>query len=169
MTKKIYVLDTSVCLTDANCLTSFSNNDIVLPLKVLEEIDNHKKRQDSVGVNARETIRKLDALREKGSLYKGIRLGKGKGIISVKLCRKDNIPEDLDISIPDNEIIGVALNQKDDFPKRKTIVVTRDINMRVKCDSLGLLSEDFQSNQVISHTSHMLFKWKHQKYNLLNI
>ena len=81
MTKKIYVLDTSVCLTDANCLTSFSNNDIVLPLKVLEEIDNHKKRQDSVGVNARETIRKLDALREKGSLYKGIRLGKGKGII----------------------------------------------------------------------------------------
>ena len=155
MTKKIYVLDTSVCLTDASCLTSFSNNDIVLPLKVLEEIDNHKKRQDSVGVNARETIRKLDALREKGSLYKGIRLGKGKGIISVKLCRKDNIPEDLDTSIPDNEIIGVALNQKDDFPKRKTIVVTRDINMRVKCDSLGLLSEDFQSNQIIADTSHM--------------
>ena len=155
MTKKIYVLDTSVCLTDANCLTSFSNNDIVLPLKVLEEIDNHKKRQDSVGVNARETIRKLDNLREKGSLYKGIRLGKGKGIISVKLCKKENIPEDLDLSIPDNEIIGVALNQKDDFPKRKVVVVTRDINMRVKCDSLGLLSEDYQSNQVIADTSHM--------------
>ena len=69
MAKKIYVIDTSVCLTDAGSITSFENNDIVLPLKVLEEIDNHKKRQDSVGVNARETIRKLDSLREKGSLY----------------------------------------------------------------------------------------------------
>jgi len=155
MAKKIYVLDTSVCLTDASCITAFSNNDIILPLKVLEEIDNHKKRQDSVGVNARETIRKLDALREKGSLYKGIRLGAGKGIISVKLCKKDNIPEDLDLSIPDNEIIGVALNQKDEHLKRKVIVVTRDINMRVKCDALGLLSEDFQSNQIVTDTSHM--------------
>jgi PhoH-like ATPase len=155
MTKKIYVLDTSVCLTDAGCITSFSNNDIILPLKVLEEIDNHKKRQDSVGVQARETIRKLDNLREKGSLYKGIRLGRGKGIISVKLCKKDNLPEDLDLSIPDNEIIGVALNQKNENPKRKVIVVTRDINMRVKCDALGLLSEDFQSNQVIADTNHM--------------
>ena len=155
MAKKTYLLDTNVYLSDAQSMMSFGNNDILIPLKTLDEIDKHKKRQDSVGVNASETIRKLDALREKGSLYKGIRLGKGKGIISVKLCRKDNIPEDLDTSIPDNEIIGVALNQKDDFPKRKTIVVTRDINMRVKCDSLGLLSEDFQSNQVISHTSHM--------------
>ena len=63
MAKKIYVLDTSVCLTDAACISSFSNNDIILPLKVLEEIDNHKKRQDSVGVNARETIRKLESTR----------------------------------------------------------------------------------------------------------
>ena len=155
MTKKIYVIDTSVCLTDASCLTSFANNDIILPLKVLEEIDNHKKRQDSVGVNARETIRKLDSLREKGSLYKGIPLEKGKGRIYVKLCNKDTIPEDLDLSIPDNEIIGVALNQKEDNPERKVIVVTRDINMRVKCDSLGLITEDFQSNQVLQDTNHI--------------
>ena len=160
MVKKIYVLDTSVCLTDATCLTSFANNDIVLPLKVLEEIDNHKKRQDSVGVNARETIRTLDSLREKGSLYKGIRLGKGKGIIYVKLCSKETLPEDLDTSIPDNEIIGVALNQKDENPRKKIIVVTRDINMRVKCDSLGLITEDFQSNQVVQDTSHIYTGYK---------
>ena len=155
MAKKIYVLDTSACLTDASCLTSFNNNDIVLPLKVLEEIDNHKKRQDSVGTNAREVIRKLDSLRENGSLYKGIKLGRAKGKIYVKLCIKKSIPENLDVSIPDNEIIGVALNQKDENPKRKVIVVTRDINMRVKCDSLGLITEDFQSNQVVKDTSHI--------------
>ena len=155
MAKKIYVLDTSACLTDARCLTSFGNNDIILPLKVLEEIDNHKKRQDSVGTNAREVIRKLDSLRENGSLYKGIKLGRSKGKIYVKLCIKKSIPENLDVSIPDNEIIGVALNQKDENPKRKVIVVTRDINMRVKCDSLGLITEDFQSNQVVKDTSHI--------------
>lgn len=155
MTKKIYVIDTSVCLTDANCLTSFENNDIVIPLKVLEEIDNHKKRQDSVGINARETIRKLDSFREKGSLYKGVRIDKGKGIINIKLCKAENIPTDLDLNIPDNEIIGVALNQKHEYPKRKVIVVTRDINMRVKCDALDLLSEDFESNQIVKDTSQM--------------
>ena len=153
MAKKIYVLDTSACLTDAACIRSFTNNDIVLPLKVLEEIDNHKKRQDSVGANAREMIRKLDALRENGSLYKGVRLSKGKGIVYVKLCKKDNLPEDLDLSIPDNEIIGVALNQQNEYPKRKVIVVTRDINMRVKCDALGLITEDYQSNQAVANTS----------------
>lgn len=155
MAKKIYVLDTSVCLTDAGSILSFANNDIILPLKVLEEIDNHKKRQDSVGSNAREIIRKLDALREKGSLYKGVRLGKGKGVIYVKLCRKDDSLDGLNLHIPDNEIIGVALNQKQDNPKRKVVVVTRDINMRVKCDALGLATEDYQSNHVVKDTSYM--------------
>ena len=155
MAKKIYVLDTSVYLTDAKSLLSFENNDIVIPLKVLEEIDRHKKRQDGVGVNARETIRTLDSFREKGSLYKGVKLGTGKGSVFVKLCVKDNLPEDLDLSIPDNEIIAVALNQKDAFPRRKVIVVTCDINMRVKCDALGLITEDYQSNQVVTDTTHI--------------
>ena len=84
MAKKIYVLDTSVYLTDANSIYAYGSNDIIVPLKVLEEVDNHKKRQDSVGSNARHIIRILDSLREKGSLYKGIRIGKGKGILSAK-------------------------------------------------------------------------------------
>jgi len=72
--KKIYVLDTSVCLTDADSITSFENNDIIIPLKVLEEIDHHKKRQDGVGINARKSIRTLDTFREKGNLNKGVRI-----------------------------------------------------------------------------------------------
>jgi len=155
MAKKTYVLDTSVCLTDSNCIYSFANHDIVLPLKVLEEIDNHKKRQDSVGVHARGVIRKLDSLRENGSLYKGTRLAKGKGMLYVKLCKKENVLIDINLNIPDNEIIGVALNQRDENPRRKVIVVTRDINMRVKCDALGLLTEDYQSNQAVQDTSHI--------------
>ena len=76
MAKKNYVIDTSVFLTDAQCIYKFGNNDIFIPLKVLEEIDKHKKRQDSVGFNARQIIKILDHLREKGSLHKGLRLGK---------------------------------------------------------------------------------------------
>ena len=155
MAKKIYILDTSVCLTDANSIRSFGTNDIALPLKVLEEIDNNKKRQDGVGTNARMVIRNLDALREKGSLSKGVRIGKGKGLIYVKMVKKEGLPSDLDLSVPDNEIISVALNQQSEHPKRKVIVVTRDINMRVKCDSLGLTTEDFQSDQVVKNTGNI--------------
>ena len=65
MAKKTYVLDTSVCLSDSNCIYQYANNDIVLPLKVLEEIDKHKKRQDGVGIHARGIIRTLDDLRSR--------------------------------------------------------------------------------------------------------
>ena len=83
MAKKNYVLDTSVYLTDADALYKFGNHDIFIPLKVLEEVDKHKKRQDSVGANARKIIRTLDELRLKGSLYKGVRIDKGKGLLRV--------------------------------------------------------------------------------------
>ena len=153
--KKIHVLDTSVYLTDANSIASFGTNDVVIPLKVLEEIDKHKKRQDSVGSNARKIIRKLDNLREKGSLFKGIRIGKGKGLVSVKRFECVDLPSDFDPTIPDNEIIGVALTEKRKNPKRKVIVVSRDINMRVKCDAIGLLTEDYVVNQVVKDTTHL--------------
>ena len=72
MAKKTYVIDTSVFLSDANALYRFKNNDIVIPIKVLEEIDKHKKRQDSVGFHARQIIKTFDALRKQGNLKKGV-------------------------------------------------------------------------------------------------
>ena len=84
MAKKTYVLDTSVCLTDADCIFNYSNNDIVIPLKVLEEIDRHKKRQDGAGVNARKIIRSFDDLRVRGQLQKGVRIAKGLGLLKVR-------------------------------------------------------------------------------------
>ena len=152
MAKKTYVLDTSVYLTDSNCINSFGNNDIVIPLKVLEEIDKHKKRQDSVGSQARSTIRSLDALRDKGSLSKGVRIDKGMGIIRVSSYNPLCLPDDLDLEDPDNQIIATALSEQEIAPKsRKLVVVSRDINMRVKCDALGLLTEDYNAEQVVDH------------------
>ena len=110
--KKNYVLDTSVYLTDADSIFKFSNNDIFVPLKVLEEIDNHKKRQDSVGVNARKIIRNLDDLRERGSLQKGVRIGKGKGllrVVSYECLQGSVFPADLDIQIPDQPPLAALL------------------------------------------------------------
>ncbi|NDH06198.1 hypothetical protein EBX93_09765 [bacterium] len=109
MSKKIYVLDTNVLLSDFNALYAFKNNDVVLPLKVLEEIDKHKKRQDGVGVNARGTIRELDKLREKGSLIEGVKLGSRKGTLTVRSFTGYQLPEEFNISDPDNQILATVL------------------------------------------------------------
>tara|TARA_E500000318_G_scaffold8247_1_gene7509 strand:- start:44123 stop:45442 length:1320 start_codon:yes stop_codon:yes gene_type:complete len=150
MAKKTYVIDTSVFLSDANALFRFKNNDIVLPIKVLEEIDKHKKRQDSVGFNARLIIKHLDALRAKGSLSKGLRLGKGMGILRVAKESSD-LPKDLDFNIPDHQILSVAFHENLQNEKRKVIVVSRDVNMRVIADSLGLLAEDYETNSIVEN------------------
>ena len=148
MAKKTYVIDTSVFLSDANALYRFKNNDIVIPIKVLEEIDKHKKRQDSVGFNARLIIKHLDELRTKGSLHKGLRLGKGMGILRVAKASSD-LPKDLDFNVPDHQILSVAVHESLQNEKRKVIVVSRDINMRVIADSLGLVSEDYETNSIV--------------------
>ena len=154
--KKIYVIDTSVYLTDASSIYSFGNNDIVVPLKVLEEIDKHKKRQDGVGSNARRTIRTLDELRAKGNLQKGVRIEKGKGILRVKGYHPlTELPSDLNPSIPDNIIIGAALTEGMENPNRKVIVVSKDVNMRVICDSVGIVSEDYSAEKVLDKDSEL--------------
>ena len=152
---KTYVFDTSVCLTDADCIRNYGYNDIIIPLKVLEEIDNHKKRQDSAGVNARRIIRTLDELRAKGSLQDGVRLGKGKGILRVQTHATDLLPEDLQKNVADHVIISTALAEDAANGARKTILVSRDINMRVICDSVGLNSEDYTENQAIKKESDL--------------
>ena len=158
MAKKNYVLDTSVYLTDADALYKFGNHDIFIPLKVLEEIDKHKKRQDSVGINARKIIRTLDELRAKGNLQKGARLGKGLGLlraISYEVLKDVVFPSDLDLSIPDHMIIATAMAVRQEST-RKTCVVSRDINMRVICDSIGMPSEDYTTERVV-HSSDELY------------
>ena len=156
--KKTYVLDTSVYLTNAECIYAFENNDIHVPLKVFEEIDKHKKRQDAVGAQARKIIRIWDELRGGGSLDKGVRIRKGLGIvksISASDLTAADLPADLDIKIPDHLIIATALKAQRESD-RKVVLVSRDINMRVIADAVGLTSEDFQNNQIVD-TSENIF------------
>ena len=156
--KKIYVLDTSVYLTNAECIYAFKNNDIHVPLKVFEEIDKHKKRQDAVGAQARKIIRIWDELRTAGSLDKGVRIRKGLGVvksISASGITPADLPCDLDTKIPDHLIIATALKAQRESD-RKVVLVSRDINMRVIADAVGLTSEDFQNNQIVD-TSENIF------------
>ena len=149
---KSYILDTSVYLTDSNAIKRYSDNNIIIPFKVLEEIDNQKKRLDGVGSNARSIIRTLDEFREKGSLKDGVNIGKGKGHIYVKNYESfKNIPSDVDLQDADNQIIAVALMEKSE--SNNATVVSRDINMRVKCDALGLDSEDYAYGQLVTEVS----------------
>jgi PhoH-like ATPase len=155
MAKKNFIIDTSVFLSDANCIYKLQNNDVFIPLKVLEEIDLHKKRQDTVGHHARQAIRIFDSLRGAGSLSKGVRIDKGLGMLRVIKASEialSELPRDLTHKMSDHLILATALTVKSEYPKRKTVVISRDINMRVIADSLGLLTEDYNNSQVVENT-----------------
>jgi PhoH-like ATPase len=158
MAKKLYALDTSVLLTNANSIYSFGNNDILIPMMVLEEIDKHKKRQDSVGAMARNVIKILDEMRSKGSLKSGVRIDKGYGkiIVSENIGDSWALPEELSKSVPDHIIIQTALNFSSSMnnPKR-LVLVTRDINMRVIADSVGVKTEDYDPDKAITSQKEM--------------
>ena len=160
MTERIYVIDTSVCLTDSTCIYHYDDSQIIIPMKVLEEIDNHKKRQDSVGQNARNIIREFDSLREKGSLQEGVSLGEGRGILKVSRVNLDAVPLDFNKNDPDHVIITVALEHRDNHKDKEFTLVSRDINMRVIADSLGLNSEDYVENKIIKIRSELYTGYK---------
>ena len=131
---------------NSDCInSSFGNNDILIPLKVLEELDKHKKRQDLVGANSRTVIRSLDALRSKGSLYEGVRLGKGKGILTVKGYNHSmTFPADLDLSVPDHQILAVALSEKEAGAKVQLIgVPTNNPTFSPLNDKLKTLAQNY--------------------------
>jgi PhoH-like ATPase len=147
--KKIFVVDTSVLVHDPQALYAFEDNDIVIPIAVVEEIDGHKKRQDEVGRNARRVSVFLDKLRESGHLDAGVSLGELLGTLRVELNHQeiDKLPPTLDRSKIDNRIIAVALALKQDI-SLPVILVTKDINMRIKADALGIIAQDYQSDKI---------------------
>jgi PhoH-like ATPase len=147
--KKVFVLDTSVLVHDPQALKVFQDNDIVIPLAVVEEIDSHKKRQDEVGRNARWVSAFLDKLRARGHLDAGVSLGVDLGSIRVELNHQqlDRLPAALDRTKIDNRIIAVALALKESSPY-PVILVTKDINMRIKADALGIAADDYQTDKI---------------------
>ncbi len=145
---KTYVLDTNVLLHNPHAIFAFHENEVVLPLAVIEEIDNQKRRQDEVGKNARTISQILDTLRSKGRLSEGVPLPHG-GILRIELNHREilDFPPGLDPGKHDNRILAVAGNLGND-PMRKVILVTKDLNLRIKADVLDLKAEDFYSDKV---------------------
>jgi len=151
--KKTFVLDTNVLLYDSESIFSFADNNIVIPLIVLEELDQKKSRQDEVGKNCRQTSRHLDKLREKGNLQKGVDLP---GAGTIKIISKDQIDKfddcflgDMDENKVDNIIIAIAKNLQDNL-EEPVVLVTKDINVRVVCDVLDVNCEDYLKHRVAS-------------------
>lgn len=142
--KKTYVLDTNVLLSDSNSIFSFEENDVIIPMVVLEELDRHKSRPDEVGRAARQVTRSLDGLRELGSLVNGISLKDGGTlrVAQLDVSMKDKLPRELQADKADNLIILFAMGMKD------AVLVSKDINVRVKCDSLGIKCEDYLKLRV---------------------
>lgn len=148
-----FIVDTNVFLQDADAVFSFGDNDIVIPMIVLEEIDRKKDRFDTVGLNARKFCRILDDLRITGSLRDGIELEQGGRL---RVLTSDEfigvLPDELNDDHPDNMIISVAIGVRDGEGV-DVKVITRDINMRIKCNIVGVECEDYNKYRVARDTS----------------
>jgi len=147
--KKIYVLDTNVLLHDPNAILRFEDNEVVLPITTIEELDRFKKRPEETGRNARQTSRMLDGLRQQGSIIEGIGLKNG-GKLRVALCQREtltNLPAELKGDGGDNAILAVALEVKHQC-HCPVVMVSKDTNMRIKADTLGLTAEDYETDKI---------------------
>jgi PhoH-like ATPase len=142
---KTFVVDTNVLLHNAESITSFGDNTVVLPMPVIEELDKFKSHNDELGRNARRVIRTLDSLRKAGNLRDGVPLSNGGSlkIVSGKAKAGDT---GLDHEIPDNRIIRVAYRLHKEGAR--VIFVTKDINARLKADALGLEAVDFEKEKI---------------------
>jgi PhoH-like ATPase len=148
--QKIYVLDTNVLLHDARAVRKFEDNDVVIPIHVIEEIDTFKKESSELGRNARALARFIDELRERsgGSLQKGVPL-EGGGTLRVLVPadpNKDIKPRDN--AAMDKAIVRTALQLRDKHPERPVIFVTMDSNLRIRADAMGLRAENYQGGRI---------------------
>ena len=147
--KKIYVLDTNVLLHDPQAIFRFEDNDLVIPITVIEEIDRFKKDLSETGRNARHISRILDGFRSQAQLTKGVPLEKG-GSIRVDLFTEEDLkglPPELRSDHGDNRILAVAVQLKKQN-KCPVVFVTKDTNLRIKADVVGLTAEDYESDKV---------------------
>ncbi len=144
--KKTFVLDTNVLLFDPLSINKFGNNKVYIPLIVVEELDRFKKDQNENGRNARHFARLVDGLRAKGSLVKGVALD-GAGILQISILRDPSTTHvGIDLSINDNLILANALYLKEN--NESVVLITKDINLRLKADALGLEAEDYETSEM---------------------
>ncbi len=152
MAKKLFVLDTSVIIYDYNAIKNFDEHDIAIPITVLEELDNFKKGNDTKNFAAREFSRYVDTASGKQSLQEWIPIdGKGKGqftIVMNELQSKIDAIEIFGDDKGDHRILNAALYMKSKFPRRQVVMVSKDINLRIKAKSLGITAEDYETGKL---------------------
>jgi PhoH-like ATPase len=147
--KKNFVLDTNVLLHDPRSIFSFDDNNVVVPIYVIEEIDNFKRDLSSLGRNARQVARYLDEFREQGRLREGVPIGPGKGSIRVLFSERQLPPELRNgHSATDDRILAVALDLRDREAQLPIVFVSKDTNLRIRADALGLPTEDYDAEGV---------------------
>jgi PhoH-like ATPase len=147
--KKNFVLDTNVLLHDPNALVSFADNNVIVPIYVIEEVDNFKKDLSELGRNARRISRMLDDLRERGDLLRGVPLNGGGGTVRVAIASRD-LPAEFALSSnkADNRILATALEARQGDPETPLVFITKDINLRIRGAALGLEVADFDMEQT---------------------
>jgi PhoH-like ATPase len=147
--KRTFVLDTNVLLHDPSAILRFKDNDVVLPITVIEELDRFKKQPEMTGRNARQVSRTLDLFRQQGHLIEGVPINNG-GILKVALCSREtlnSLPVELEHGNGDNAILAVALEMKR-VCQCHVVLVSKDTNLRIKADAVGLEAEDYETDKV---------------------
>ena len=145
---KNFVLDTNVLLHDPGALGAFEENDVIVPIYVIEEIDKFKREMSELGRSARSVSRALDELRAQGNLAVGVELPEG-GQLRVSWSDR-RLPTAMERTSKevDSRIIAVALDEKERFPDRPTILVSKDVNLRIRADALGLVAADYEHDRT---------------------
>ena len=146
---KNYIIDTNVLLHDPNSLLSFADNHVLIPIEVIEEIDRFKRESSELGQNARSVSRMLDGFRGEGSLSEGVKLPNG-GKLQIAFQKNGHVNGDAHVNgnSVDSRILSLAANIQKAQPKNPTILVSKDINLRIKADALGLQAEDYETDRV---------------------
>ena len=148
---KTFILDTNVILHDATCIHQFKDNDIVIPITVIEEIDHFKRGSQVINLNAREFARTLDTLTGSALFNCGVSLGKGKGKVKIAITKglSDEIREIFREDTHDHRILSTALEiKKKAKPKQAVILVSKDVNLRMKAKAVGVLAEDYATDRI---------------------
>jgi PhoH-like ATPase len=149
--RKIFVLDTNVILHDSSCIYQFDEHDVVLPITVLEELDRFKKGKDIINCNSREFIRSLDSLTGDNIFNGGVSIGPDKGKVSVYLERgfHDKLKPNFSSDKADHKILNAAFHVALEYSFQNVFLVTKDVNLRMKAKSVGLLAEDYTTDHVM--------------------
>ena len=148
--KKIFVLDTNVILHDSSCIYQFQEHDVVVPITVIEELDQFKKGNETLNYHAREFVRSLDSLSGDKLFNGGVKIGPNRGRISIKLEQQfhEKVAFNYACNKPDHHILNTTYHLAVDNSSRHVILVTKDVNLRMKAKSIGLMAQDYTTDHV---------------------